>query len=415
MSGVESSGFVTKTLAQIIEDIRSRVLATLMPYAQFLPSQALTQITDIFADGSSTLWEGLNALYNASYLTAEGVSLDLVASMLGKRRNEAKKAYMMQFKVVTSEATTIPLGSRFGSTVTGAPVFETQEEITIDSATTTRIKLFAVDAGAIGYSYSGTLAGTYTQNLDSVANISSVENDGTTTFQNGTDRETDGELRARLQNAYNNSNIYTLDAYKQAILALNDSLTETGNTPIEDCFTISNTSNYVDSDGRPAKSIEVVVYYDGSPDSATDTAISTRIATVTQGATETCSTTALSYSKDIVINENTVFPVTFSRADEVDIILSIAIEKSDGTVMTADEKSALKTYIAAWGNLIGLGNDVVIYGRNSISQALNEYTSLDIVDYTIQAGRPTLGGANITIENTEISRFSTANITLTDL
>ncbi len=414
MAGIESTGFVIKTMAEIITDMRDRVIATILPNAQFLPSQTLTQITDIFADGLSTAWEGLSSLYNASYLTAEGVSLDMVAAMLGKRRIEAKKAYMLNFKVITTNATTIPAGARFGSTVTGAPIFQTQSAINIDSATTSRISIFAVDAGAIGYDYIGVLQGTYTQNLDSVANISSVENDATTVFINGEERETDGELRARLQNAFNNSNVYTIDAYREAVLALNEELSAAGYAPVEDCFVIANRSSLTDLDGRPPKSIEVVVYYKGAIDANTDSAVANRIAAISQGATETVTTTGSSYSEIITVNSNTFYPVTFSRPDIVNIHLSIAVSKEAGT-LTTDEKTALKTYLADWGNSLGLGNSIVIYGKNSISQALNSYSNVDITDYTIQAGRPTLGTDNIDIANTEISRFDVANITISDL
>jgi len=414
MAGIESTGFVIKTMAEIITDMRDRVIATILPNAQFLPSQTLTQITDIFADGTSTLWEGLNSLYNASYLTAEGVSLDMVAAMLGKRRNEAKSAYMLQFKIVTTNTTTIPAGARFGSTVTGAPIFQTQSEIVISGATTTRISVFAVDAGAIGYDYTGVLQGTYTQNLDSIANISSVDNDATTVFVNGKERETDGELRARLQNSSNNSNVYTIDAYRQAILALNEDLSASGYTPLTDCVVVANRTNYTDADGRPPKSIEIVVYYEGSTDANTDSAVANRIAAISQGATETASTTTSSYSETITVNSNTFYPVTFSRPDTVNIHLSVAVAKETGA-LTTDEKTALKTYLADWGNSLGLGKSIVVYGKNSISQALNSYGNVDIIDYTIQAGRPTLGADNIDIANTEISRFDVANITISDL
>lgn len=413
MAGITATGFTIKTLDQIITDMRQSIIATVLPYAQFLPNQVITQLIDIPADGLSTIWEGLEALYNASYLTAEGTSLDLVAALQNKRRNEATKASMLDFQVVTSGATTIAAGKRFGSTVPSAPIFEAAEDIEITGAGTHLINVYAVNTGYIEADYPNVLLNTYTQNLDSVANITSVVNNSGTTFVNGKNRESDSSLRNRLQAGYSNSNIYVQDAIRQGILNLNDTLASLGLPQIIDVICIPNNTNEEDADGRPPHSVEIVVYYEGSTSADADSQIADRISIITHGFMQTTTTTGASYSKTIAINGNTNYTATFSRPDEINIYLDVKTVPA----LTTDQKADLRDYLVEYGNSIGLGKNVVVYGKNSISQALNDYTGVDLTDYVIEVGKtafPTLSD-NIAIANTEISRFATARTIITDL
>jgi len=108
--------------------------------------------------------------------------------------------------------------------------------------------------------------------------------------------------------------------------------------------------------------------------------------------------------------------VSFSHPAPITIHLKLTLTVSEA--LTTDEKTDLKAKIATWGNSLGVGQDVVVYGYNCLVGQLNnsKITDVAVAIGTTSSPSPTLDD-NIPISDgttaeVQYSSWSVSNITL---
>lgn len=109
--GITPEGFKAKRIEDIIAEINEILRATFGAGVDLDPESPFGQLNAIFAERESLLWELSEQLYNSQYpATAEGITLDNVASITGITRRQATKSTVI-LKAFGNEATIIPQGS----------------------------------------------------------------------------------------------------------------------------------------------------------------------------------------------------------------------------------------------------------------------------------------------------------------
>ena len=413
-SGVTSNGWDGKTQIEIESDENERIGALVGPSANTKSTSVWGLLRDIFSNGFANLWQASESAYTATTINASGQALDNVAALSGNTRLDATFAQLINFKVTISGAVTYTTDQTFSvagdSNIRFAPITTFNETVAGDY----RITVRAVEAGELSIS-----TDTVTTIDNPTANLTSVTNDSSTITANGRNQETDAELRSRIQTDPTTSTSGPTNAIEKAILNLNEDDTKT--VTIESAFVIENDELTTDSDGREGKSIEVVVYQAGGATSR-DAEIAAVIAQAKTDGIKTVTTTGSSYSETVVLNSGNTRDITFSRPSSVPIYAIFNVKKASGN-LTADEKTALKSWIIENGNELGVNGDIIVYGKNGLTTILNTFEGVDLTDYEISisltspapAPVPGTTDANVTIGYSQISFWDSANITIGDL
>lgn len=389
-AGLTSTGFVANTLYAIRNDVEQQILTLISPYANLLPESVLAKLTGIFSQGMQNCWDAVEGVHNAHSIAAEGQMLDIMATIAGKQRKAATKAFI-EAGFTTTGACTIPAGTRF--TITGTDfIFESAEEIYVSTATLTNIKIYAATEGLLDLPDTGSFEFSPITNLSAVGYNISVND-----IYYGTNTESDASLRNRMQ-TQSSAKSYVGNAIYNQIMALNDASSTNGTIPIESCTIIENVSEAYDVDGRPPHSIEVVAYYAGLDDDNTDAAIATAIALSKADGIPTVSTEATSVSAEVTLSDNVVRSITWTKPAEIGIDMLLTTTP----VLSADQKDALNIDIMSWCNALLPGEDVILYGKNSLSEVLNNFADADITSYSFLVNS---GTSNIIIGYTEIARI----------
>jgi len=417
--GFTDEGFVIKPQLVIETETNQQYQAIVGASANTRSQSVYGENRDIAADSHALLWENLQNANTQNTIAASGKNLDFVASRSGKRRIEAKASSIKDFQLTVSGNLNLAVGTTFSKT----------DETTIKYSLDTALAHTYAGPGdeTVDVDLTCTTLGVVDVSDDSIividnptSNLVSVTNDSGSTFVQGVDEETDAELRARIQNDPFITVTGTDSGIRRRVLALNE-IENSGYETILNCLVEANITLITDAAGRPGKSTEVIVYY-GTTDTPTDQAIARAILNAAQEPTRFVSTTGSSYSETVTLDGGNTRDVEFSRPSEVDVYVRVDTTTEDGS-LTGDQKTALKAAIAAWGNGLGLSEDVVVYGRDSLSNVLNIFQTVELSDYEISittigaAPGPTPGttDANITIDTTEISTWDTANINIQDL
>ena len=404
MSGISTTGFDKKTLGEIIAEQKARILSVISPYANVLPTAVFGQLAEIHSEGLSELWELLEIEFNSKALTGSGTSLDLNVALMGKKRSLASIGYILDYKVgTTTNPVTVPIGFQVTD---GTNTFSTTEEWTLTVTGVNYITVYSDIAGELSVN-----TGAVDEIVGSIpSGVAAVANDSTSTFVNGADDETDEELRARVQSFPFVTRNKTTEGVRNAVIALNTELASLNYQQVLGCYCQSNDTNVI-VDGRNPHSIECVVYY--PTDTDTNQKVLEAVAWSKGDGIESVSTTTTNFSGTVDIDDKTTRTITVSKADEVDIYIEIDTLPN----LTADEKTDLKSWIKSWGDDLNLGNDVIVFGKASLSARLNSFQGADLTDYEIKIGitsSPTLD-ANVSIDFDEVAIFDVSDITVGDL
>jgi hypothetical protein len=403
---ITSTGYSNKTLATIMQEQRTEFETVIDPYVNLLPEEVLGQLRDIFAKGLKDAYDLGQAVYGQMGLTATGIGLDIVAKLVGKTRKPATKANIRSYTVVASSDITLPANTQFRGVNNPDNLFETVIDIDLTTGSNS-IDIVAVSAGSISVT---------TDDISVIATpvigLTSGTNSSGSTFINGTEIETDDEFRLRLFQVPAIARTLRVDAIENAILDLNDNADNEGYTEISAVKIIENEENITNSLGMLPHTIQAVVYYPGSADAVTDSKVAEAIAQSKPDGIKTVSTTTSSYSEAVVVG-NSTRNIIFSRPDTQNIYIDI----DTSPTLSGADKTALKADIVAWGATLTMGSNVIVYGKNSLSDVINNFANVEITDYTIDidtSGSPS-GDDNITIGDTEIALIAGGNINIGDL
>jgi len=107
--------------------------------------------------------------------------------------------------------------------------------------------------------------------------------------------------------------------------------------------------------------------------------------------------------------------IQFSHPEPVPIYLDLTLTVT--SALTSEEESQVKADISAWGNALGIGKDVIVFGYNCLVAQLNNEKITDVVVDIGTAPGPS-GDANVSIDDgssgeIEYSTWSTTNISIT--
>lgn len=116
MAGLTSEGFTPKTTQEVQDELRALVVSRFAEQGDTInvnPSSRFGQLIDIFASEISSVWEGLEDVYNSYFpLTSFGTSLDKSLQLVNIPRLLAKSSEAEAYLIGDANSS-IPQGTRF--------------------------------------------------------------------------------------------------------------------------------------------------------------------------------------------------------------------------------------------------------------------------------------------------------------
>lgn len=229
----------------------------------------------------------------------------------------------------------------------------------------------------------------------------------------GRDIETDAELRIRRNLRLTTSQAGPIEAIKTHVLDLNDDEDEPELTVVK---VFENVTDFTDAKGLPPHSVCVIVRQAGD--------VTTRDAEIAQAIFESkCAGIQTSWGNCTGLNQVTESVtdtmgvsrnIYFGRPEAVDIYCDISSLVTDSDYPT-DGDDQIKAALVAWGNALGVGQDVIVYPQ-LVAQLADIPGILDF-DIDIGTAPGPSGDSNITIDDgsvsvPEYSNWETANISV---
>jgi uncharacterized phage protein gp47/JayE len=238
-----------------------------------------------------------------------------------------------------------------------------------------------------------------------IAGLNSTTNPNDATV--GRDLETVAAARIRRRTRLVTSVAGPRAAIRNHVLRLND---VEGAVQLEDVKVIDNTTLSVDVRGIPGKAFEVFVYQAGGS--------TERDQEIFNAIGESGSAGIEPHGDEIgnfIDDEGNDNVVKFSRPTGVDIYLELDLTVTSD--YPSDSDSQVETLIVLWGDSLGTGQDVIVFGSNALINQFGEVPGItDVVVRIGVAPSPTLDD-NIVIDDgitpgvaVEISLWDTSNI-----
>jgi len=213
----------------------------------------------------------------------------------------------------------------------------------------------------------------------------------------GNEIETDAELRLRRDQTLGASATATLNAIYSKLREIDE---------VEDAAVYHNPTQVTDGDGRPPHSIQAIVL------GAEDEIIANALWDVSPAGIELLGTTTFT----ITDSQGFAQDIKFSRPIDVNIWIEIDLT-TDGN-FPIDGDTALRDFVVTYCTTnFKIGDDVIVFGSESIASAIADSDIEGITDYVIRVGTtvsPTLDD-NVVNAFDEIGDFDTSRTTITIL
>lgn len=373
-------GFNRKRLDLLLSELNDEVKAIFGQNFNVSPETPDGQINGTISESNANLWEIAEEAYNAynpSY--ASNNTLSNLVQINGITRLPAT-ASRVEIQITGNVGITIPAGSLV-STADGNVQFSTESEAVTDGTGDATVFALAVLTGP-----QSAIAGTVTVIDTPIVGWLSVDN--AADALEGTDEETDPELRARREKSTGIDGQSVINAIFAAV----------ANVPGVTAVTVLENDTDATVDGLPPHSFHVIVV------GGTDEAIAEQIWLKKPAGITSFGTT----TKEVLDSQGIPHNISFSRPVEIDIYVEMDLTTDSEYPENGDD--LIKQAIVDYANAeFSLGDDV-IYTRlytpiNSIPGHQVDTLEIDIVS-------PPTGTTNITIDPTEISVFLIANITV---
>ena len=385
--GVSSTGFNRKRLNQLLDELNSEVKSIFGENFNVSPESPDGQINGVISESNANLWEIAEEAYNAfNPKAAAGTTLSNLVQLNGITRLAATRSHV-ELTLTGDSGTVIPEGSLISTSDTGDEL-STDVSVTIDGTGNAIVQATALEFGPITM-----LAGTITEIDSPVTGWGTVDN--ISDAIEGTNEETDSDLRARRQRSVARDAQAIIDGIRAAIENI-DNVTQ--------AVVLENDTDAVDGNGLPAHSFQVVVSGGTNIDVA-DTIWLKKPAGIQAFGDIT---------EQIIDSQGISHDISFSRPTAVTIYVEVTITTFAEYPVNGDDliKQAIVDY--ANGDLVdnrsfGLADDV-IYTR--LYTPINSVAGHEIDDLQISISSPASGTANIAIAVDEIADFQIANITV---
>lgn len=391
--GISDTGFNRKRLDQILADKDAAVKGIFGDNFNVSPESPDGQINGSLSESDANLWEIAQEVYDAfNPSAATGVTLSNLVQLNGITRLPATSS-RVQLTITGAALTLIPAGSLVSTSDTGDQ-FATEVDVTLDGAGNGVV--FA-SAGTLATPLTGpisALAGTITvigspvTGWDTVTNLADANE--------GTDEETDPNLRARRQRSVAIGAQAVIDAIF-AVVADIDGVTQV--------IVLENDTNITDANGLPPHSFQVVVVGGVDADIGLAIWLKKPAGILSFGTTTT----------PILDSQGISHDISFSRATEIPIFVTVNL--TTDLSYPANGNDLIKQAIVDYANgdlVVNRGfslSDDVIYTR--LYTPINSVQGHEIDNLFIGLSASPAGVINIPIAATEISLFTIANIVVT--
>lgn len=384
--GVTDTGFNAKPLSVTLDVLYANHRAIFGATTDLDPSTPDAQLIDSFAGEVDQLWQLGKQIYDSFRIQgAKGAALsDLV--LLSRILRQAGTPSRGSLAWTGPAGSSISLTEDFRVESSAGDLFKVSNVgvypfgslILVESVKNDKIVVPASDTWRI---------------VTPVKNLTGVTN--AVGFSTGSKAEEDGALRIRQRSSTEIGSTNTLEALYAALLNL------AGVTQVR----IYENATSAPVSGRPANSFEVVI------EGGVDADIAATIWAKHPFGIEFHGATTVVHADSQGQNQN----VKFTRPTPVDIVVDVtlSIDSSYPSTGDTDMEQAIVDYAA--GTLVGFeGQDFGIGDTVRISRVYVPVNSIPGHHVTaLQIGNPGLGTADIAIAETEIARFTIANITVT--
>jgi hypothetical protein len=209
----------------------------------------------------------------------------------------------------------------------------------------------------------------------------------------GRDIENDQDAKLRREQELTKAGSCTVEAIKADMLDIND---------VTAAVVFQNNLSITDFEGRPPKSIDVVVQ-GGDED---DIALALFLTTAA-GTTQTVG----AILKNVVDSQGFTQPIRFSRPEEVNVWVEVDVTK-DPALFPVDGADQIKAKILAWGLARTIGQDVIVFGTDPISCSFDEVPGMIDLVFRVGTAPAPVGDGNVAITARQIAMFDTARITV---
>jgi len=385
--GVSSTGFKRKRLNLLLEELNSEVKAIFGENFNVSPESPDGQVNGVISESNANLWEIAEESYNAfNPKAASGVTLSNLVQLNGITRLAATKT-KAELSLAGDPGTVIPEGSLVSTSDTGDEL-STDTSVTLDGAGNAIVQATALEFGPISM-----LASTITEIDSPVTGWDTVNN--TSDANEGTNEESDPDLRARRQRSVARDAQAIIDGIRAAVENI-DNVTQ--------ALVLENDTDAVDANGLPAHSFQVVV--SGGADIDVADIIWLKKPAGIQAFGD--------ITEQVIDSQGISHDISFSRPTAVTIYVEVTLTTFAEYPANGDDliKQAIVDY--ANGDLVdnrsfGLA-DNVIYTR--LYTPINSVAGHEIDDLQISIVSPADGVVNIPISITQIADFQIANITV---
>ncbi|MEL6188238.1 MAG: baseplate J/gp47 family protein [Myxococcota bacterium] len=391
MAGVTPQGFEAKTLAEVISELEARIASNsdLGANINTAPRSALGQLVRIFAGAISEVWDQAAETYAAAFLTAAtGSALDDLAQAFlpGGRSPAARTTVEVTLTGTASTAiadgTLVALGDASGTRFT-------LPAVTLDGAGSATVTATAESAGPIVVAASSTWV-----IVNPVFGLASLSN--AAVGASGRNLETDEELRARI--------LAATAGGQRRVGSLQAALLDTPG--VTEAVVVSNRSSVTDSNGRPPKSIEVVVR------GGTDAEIAqTILAQSTDGIERVSTVPAASRVSTTALDANAnAVAIVFSRPDVV--ATYAAVRYSPKANFPTDGEAIIQQAVADFDATLTVGQGVV---PSDVEQAIYcAFTSPVFASLEVFLGLAPSPAAPATVpaDATQLASFANGGVTI---
>ena len=388
--GLTTDGFKIKRLEDILAEIQQRFKDEFGDNIDLSDASPEGQIIAISAEREALVWELAQDVYNSQYpITSEGNQLDNVVSLTGTTRRGPQFSIINSGVARGTDGTIIPAGTVFSVVGNTTARFITQENSIIDivdglTFKSANIELQAETAGPVLAN-----AGTLTVIETPVGGMDSFINELDADI--GAETETDAELKARRDQELQIAGAATIEAILSELRA---------RELVEAVIVFQNNTSITDPDGRPPHSLDIVILGDDEDD------LAEAIFLVVGGGIETIG--------DItkIVNDSQGFgqTVKFSRPSEVSVWLETDITK--GALYPVDGDAQVEQAFLDFGSTLTVGQDIIIFGSNSLICAINDIPGILDIDIRIGKVNPPTTNDNVVIAPREIAKFDSSRITV---
>lgn len=392
--GVTDRGFRRKTYDEIISTMEGRAQDLFGPQIDLSSASPLALFLRAVAFALSLLWQVAERVYGSAYIdTATGQSLDYAVKYAGISRRPPSHALRL-VRFTGDPGVTIPRGFLI-ETEDGVVRFATVEEATIGSGGTVDVMTQAETPGIVGNVAPGQL-NTITNPAPGVSGAIGLDSDRNV---DGLDRETDRELRERYFLSLARGGASTIDSIRASVLSV---------AGVRTARVFDNRTMDTDADGRPPKSVEVVVL--GGSDADVAQAIHNTIAAGIQPFGDV----------EVQVEDagGQMQVIRFNRAAVLDVYVNVHVEVDAAYPSDGDDqiKNAVVGYIGGTdveGNIRAgttLGEDVI---WTAVIAAVRTVPGVVDVQVTMGTSPNPTGTSNIAVAPREVAETDADKVVVT--